>query len=131
VRRQGRQRDSVLIETGGQPDGIGEIEAEHYSGFRQRPKGTERVKRKRQTSGEAESAEGKMMRRLRTKRKENWPDTTIVEIGRLHLPMQNCPKSESRISSTFSTPVISPTARSAARRSTAIYSGARPACIVA
>src|SRR6266566_2682228 len=40
-----------------------------------------------------------------------------------HLPTQNCPKTESRICSTSTTPITSPTARNASLRSTATYSG--------
>src|SRR5438067_756170 len=53
--------------------------------------------------------------------KQKRPDESFV--GIFHLPMQNCPKTESRICSTSTAPITSPTARNASFRSAARYSG--------
>src|SRR5438445_559882 len=66
----------------------------------------------------------KIMRCLGIERKEQRPDESLIAI--LHLPMQNCPKTESRIWSTPTAPMTSPTARNASLTSTATYSGGNP-----
>src|SRR5437660_287519 len=53
----------------------------------------------------------KIMRCLGIERKEQRPDESLIAV--LHLPMQNCPKTESRIWSTPTAPMTSPTARNA------------------
>ena len=58
------------------------------------------------------------------------PGGTPVFPSRGHLPMQNWPKTESRICSTPIAPITSPTARNASFRSTEKYSGASPSFIV-
>src|SRR5437870_1462719 len=66
----------------------------------------------------------KIMRCLGIERKEQRPDESLIAV--LHLPMQNCPKTESRIWSTPTAPMTSPTARNASLTSTATYSGGNP-----
>src|SRR5438552_17698494 len=71
-----------------------------------------------------EKRDCKIMRCLGIERKEQRPDESLIAI--LHLPMQNCPKTEWRIWTTPTAPMTSPTARNASLTSTATYSGGNP-----
>src|SRR5205814_4946314 len=125
-----RNRNAVLVESRGEPDGIAEREPEKRRWFRRRPETLELAKRGRPIGRRAQIADSEVVRRFRRKRKEQRPNDTFVEACRVHLPMQNWAKSASRISSALAAPVISSRARKAARRSTATYSGASAHSIV-
>src|SRR4029450_9555140 len=86
-----------------------------------RLKKTQRTQGKVDIGSAAEQCDSQMVRRLGVERKEQRPDESLVAI--FHLPIQNCPKNESRICSTSTATINYPTARNASLRSTATYSG--------
>src|SRR5947209_18786759 len=84
----------------------------------------------------AKQLDGDTVRGLRIQRKEKRPNEPLVAVPHVgcrfnastlqnavyHLPIQNWLKTESRICSTSTTPMTSPTARNAISRSIATYS---------